>query len=168
MIRMPMTDVIARRVSQLRVEVTSEYSRKLARLVPSGAARSYEISVPEPTANGQNHRFMSRPNTYEATAPYPQSIAISVAPPRRRGRRPATAPTHAHANIWNGVQGPKVPVTTVESAIVAMPRSIPNRAPNARPARISRMKTASTPPTPVLAMRTAAPIAARVPRSASM
>ncbi len=33
--------------------------------------------------------------------------------------------------------------------IVRMPRSSPKRGPNARPARISRMNTASTPPTPV-------------------
>ncbi|MCU1433580.1 MAG: hypothetical protein JWR71_305 [Pseudarthrobacter sp.] len=50
--------------------------------------------------------------------------------------------------------------------MVAAPRSMPKRAPKARSARISRIKTASTPPTPVLATRTAEPTAARTPSTA--
>ena len=52
--------------------------------------------------------------------------------------------------------------------MVAAPRSMPKRGPKARPARISRIKTASTPPTPVLATRTAEPTAARTPSNATV
>lgn len=59
----PTTVVIARRVSHVAVEVTSEYTRKLARFVDSGAPASYEMPVPAPTAKGQNQRFITSPNT---------------------------------------------------------------------------------------------------------
>jgi len=106
--------------------------------------------------------------------PYATSIATSSRddargePRRTRGRRPAPAATQPHAKAWNGVQGPIPPQNTDDKAIVRMPRSSPNRAPYARPARINRMKTASMPPTPVLAIRTAAPTAVSTPSSATV
>ena len=89
-------------------------------------------------------------------------------PVARRGNNPAPAPTQPQANIWNGVHGPKPPHIVEDSAIVSTPSRKPKRAPNARPARMSSTNTASTPPTPVPTTRTAAPMAVRVPSSASV
>jgi len=85
-----------------------------------------------------------------------------------RGRRPAPAATQPQANAWKGVHGPIPPQNRDDSAMVEIPSRSPNRGPYARPARISRMKTASTPATPVLTMRTAAPTAVRTPSRATV
>ena len=57
-----MVVVIARTVSQVRVDVTREYRPNEARFWPSGASATYEIPVLAPTANGQNQKFMTSPN----------------------------------------------------------------------------------------------------------
>jgi hypothetical protein len=53
---------MARTVSQVRVDVARLYRRKLARFSPNDASLSREIDVSGPTATGQNHKFISRPN----------------------------------------------------------------------------------------------------------
>ena len=67
--RMPTAVVTARTVSQVSVEVTRLYSPYEAIFCPSGAPASYESPVPTPTANGQNQRFMMRPNAYDDRMP---------------------------------------------------------------------------------------------------
>ena len=116
---MPTVVVIARTVSQVSVEVTSEYSPNDARFSPSGAPATYDSPLDPPTANGQNQKFISRPNRYDDTMPYATSIAISrrAAVRRepilvRRGSKPAPAATQPHAKTWNGVQGPMPPHST--------------------------------------------------------
>ena len=59
--RMPTVVVIARTVSQVDVDVTSEYRPNEARFWPIGAPAAYEIAVSEPTANGQNQKFITSP-----------------------------------------------------------------------------------------------------------
>jgi len=171
---MPTAVVTARTVSQVRVDVTSEYRPNEARFWPSGAPAEYEMSDPAPTANGQNHRFMMSPKAYEARMPYPASmstsshIAVRCDRAVMRGSSPAPAATQPQAKIWKGVHGPMPPQSTDESEITSIPNRKPNRAPNARPARMRTMNTASRPPTPVPAIRTAAPTAVSIPSSATV
>ena len=58
---MPATVVAARTVSQVSVDVTSEYPTKRCRFSSVGAPAMYEMSVLPPTAIGQNHRFIRAP-----------------------------------------------------------------------------------------------------------
>ena len=67
--RIPTADVTARTVSQVAVEVTKEYRPNDARFWPRGAPGRYEMPVPEPTAKGQNQRFMISPKAYAARMP---------------------------------------------------------------------------------------------------
>jgi len=94
--------------------------------------------------------------------------AVRGEPDVMRGRTPAPAATQPHANIWNGVHGPNPPQSTDESAIVSIPRRKPNLAPKTRPARIRMTKTASRPPTPVLAILIAAATAVSTPSMATV
>jgi len=171
---MPTTVVTARTVSQVSVDVTREYRPNEARFWPRGAPAEYEMSDPAPTANGQNHRFMMRPKAYEARMPYPTSMSTSSRAALRcdravmRGSRPAPAATQPHAKIWKGVHGPMPPHSTDDREITSIPSRKPNRAPKARPARMSTMNTASRPPTPVPAIRTAAPTAVSIPSSTTV
>ena len=66
-------------------------------------------------AYGQNHRFITRPYSTPATSEYAASCQLTS--PADRGSRPARQPTHAQANIWNGIHGPTPPL------IIAPPSS---------------------------------------------
>jgi|APCry1669188879_1035177.scaffolds.fasta_scaffold203117_1 hypothetical protein len=59
---MPATVVAARTVSQVSVDVMSEYPTKRCTFSSVGAPAMKDMSVLPPTAMGQNHRFMSAPN----------------------------------------------------------------------------------------------------------
>src|SRR5690625_1827650 len=120
-----------------------------------------------PIANGQNERFIKKPNPYATTIPYAVSIAISQRPVTRRGSRPAPRPIHAEHIIWNGSHGPTPPVSNAEAKIATHPRAKPNPGPKTRPASTRRKNTVSIPATPAPSGRSTASTAASTPRMAS-
>src|SRR5689334_1798377 len=120
-----------------------------------------EKSLPK-VAYGQNQRFITTPYKTPATSEYAASSSTSSRP-LNRGSRPARQPTHAQANIWNGIHGPTPPLISAPPSSETDPSTNPNPAPNARPASTSRKNPGSRPAVPGPSARNAAPTAASIP-----
>src|SRR4029450_2413378 len=87
-----------------RGEATITKTMYRCRFSASGSPGTNEMAVPN-VAYGQNHRFITRPYMMPATSEYADSSAIS-GQPVALGNSPASTPTQAQANIWNGIHGP--------------------------------------------------------------